>query len=238
MGEAAAASGSLMHRAVFAGEVLREPGQSPDPVIFPIDAVLSCTSVSAEGKVRYVGSVGNEAAFGVPAAFGASILRTIVCQTAGRVVTMRKPDFLKAMGEGHEFASLIRATECARVFALEQLILCGTTHGISQRLAFWLLSTADRTSLDAHAVTHENLSFTLAVRRASITQAVAKLQKADAIECRRGGIIIANRAKLESLSCQCYNDIRRMFENALIFAHTPVLQETSADREQLVQVGY
>jgi hypothetical protein len=47
------------------------------------------------------------------------------------------------------------------------------------------------------------------VRREGVTEAAGKLQKAGVINYRRGHIKVLDRQKLEKLSCECYEVVRR-----------------------------
>jgi Mn-dependent DtxR family transcriptional regulator len=49
----------------------------------------------------------------------------------------------------------------------------------------------------------------LGVRRESITEAAGKLHSLNLISYRRGRITVVDRAKLESLCCECYEVERR-----------------------------
>jgi CRP-like cAMP-binding protein len=53
-------------------------------------------------------------------------------------------------------------------------------------------------------ITHESMAILLGARRASVSQAIAELQRAGLIECRRGEISILDRAGLEAASCEDY----------------------------------
>jgi hypothetical protein len=49
----------------------------------------------------------------------------------------------------------------------------------------------------------------LGVRREGVTEAAGKLQDAGVIRYRRGHISVLDRPKLEKLSCECYDVVRR-----------------------------
>jgi hypothetical protein len=48
-----------------------------------------------------------------------------------------------------------------------------------------------------------------------VTEAAGKLQKAGVISYRRGHIEVLDRPKLEGLSCECYEVVRRETERLL-----------------------
>jgi len=49
----------------------------------------------------------------------------------------------------------------------------------------------------------------LGVRREGVTEVAGKLQKAKVISYRRGHIKVLDRPTLESMSCECYEVVRR-----------------------------
>ena len=83
----------------------------------------------------------------------------------------------------------------------------------TQRLARWILMTQDRVHTDTLPLTHDLLAGMLGSRRASVTVAAGALQKAGAIEYRRGKLHILQRDKLEEAACECYVRIRSQLQS-------------------------
>jgi CRP-like cAMP-binding protein len=198
------------------GDVLQIPGQRGAFVLFPIDAVLSVVATLQNGDTCEVGTIGSEGVSGADVAFGAPALRTTVCQVAGRAGRMAINDFLAVVAGSASFESALRATDAARVFFIEQQVICNTVHPIEERCARWLLNVADRVSRPTFALTHDFLAIMLGVRRASVSEAAADLQRSGAITYHRGIVTILDRALLESRSCECYGETKRVFADALI----------------------
>jgi len=186
------------------GAVTFDAGVAYDWVLFPIDCVLSVVAVLADGQGCEVGTIGNEGTAGIPIALGARALRSTICQVAGRSGRMSTHAFLDAFDRYPGCRELVRASEIARSFFVEQLVVCNTIHTIEKRCARWLLSLADRKATDTYALTHEYLALMLGVRRPSVTLAERNLQTLGAITYRHGIIRIVDRALLESLACECY----------------------------------
>jgi Crp-like helix-turn-helix domain len=195
--------------------VTHAPNASYDWVVFPTDAVLSVVAALAGGEMAEVGTVGNEGASGVEIAFGAPVLRTTICQLAGRVGRMRTTAFLDAIDRNPGLDALVRSTEKARMFFVEQMIVCNTVHPLQQRCARWLLLVADRATREEYQLTHDFLSVMLGVRRATVSDAAQHLQDAGAIAYARGHVRIINRPVLESLACECYKAAVEVFDAAL-----------------------
>lgn len=90
---------------------------------------------------------------------------------------------------------------------LTQVAFNALSHGrftVPQRLARWLLMVHDRADHDEVPVAHEFMAWMLGVRRAGITEALAKLRSAGAIRTGRGKIAILSRSKLKEEAAGSY----------------------------------
>jgi CRP-like cAMP-binding protein len=96
-----------------------------------------------------------------------------------------------------------------RLNQVSQSAICNHAHEIEERLARWLLTTADTVGNDQFDLTHEFLSQMLGARRSSVTLAAGTLANAGVIEYHRGRILILKRAALEDLACECYRTLKR-----------------------------
>jgi Mn-dependent DtxR family transcriptional regulator len=54
----------------------------------------------------------------------------------------------------------------------------------------------------------------LGVQRASVTIAAGALEKRKLIKCGRGKITILDRKRLSAASCECYQIIKRMYDDS------------------------
>jgi CRP-like cAMP-binding protein len=88
-------------------------------------------------------------------------------------------------------------------------VACNSYHSIVQRLARWLLFAHDRAGKADFYLTHEVLSAMLAATRPRVSQAAAKLKAEGIIDYRRGKVRILGRERLESVSCECYEETKR-----------------------------
>ena len=96
-----------------------------------------------------------------------------------------------------------------------QRCLCNARHDITERLTRWLLLAHDRLDCSEIPVTHERLSTALAVRRAGITEALARLEDTGALRRHRGTVEIADRSVLEKRACECYHIVAGEFRKLL-----------------------
>ncbi len=193
------------------GTVLEREGDPLEHVYFPHEGLVSLLAITPEGQTIEAASVGRGGAvcplldsdgsanFLSAAPFGA--LR------ASRIAAAR----LQALERESE--ALGRALAACReelLLQLRQRIVCSGLHSVEQRLARWLLDTADRLEAGVMPipVTQEEVGERLGVRRTSVTLLATTLQDAGAIRWRRSRVEIIDRARLEQMACCCYAALR------------------------------
>jgi CRP-like cAMP-binding protein len=93
-----------------------------------------------------------------------------------------------------------------------QVAACNRLHEVNERLARWLLMSADRIGSNSVPLTQEFLAQMLGTRRSSVTVAAGMLEKAGLITHSRGDVEIINRPRLEEASCECYGIMQRQLE--------------------------
>lgn len=94
-------------------------------------------------------------------------------------------------------------------------VLCAARHKVDQQLASWLLAMSDRVDNEHIDITHALVSQMLGVRRASVTTAARQLEQIGAISGGRGFLKIADRPKLEAVSCECYKGMAQEYARLL-----------------------
>ena len=109
---------------------------------------------------------------------------------------------------------LLRYAQAAPI-QVAQTAACNARHGLSERLARWLLMSHDRTGGDELPLTQEFLGLMLGVRRSGVMVAAATLQQAGLIRYSRGRITVLDRAGLEGSACECYRMVREHFDRLL-----------------------
>ena len=105
------------------------------------------------------------------------------------------------------------------LYALLRQILygaaCNRLHSMEERCARWLLMTHDRAGQDTFPLTQEFLSHMLGVRRASVNVVTGMFKKAGFIAYVRGKLTILDRPGLESVACDCYKAIVKVYASLL-----------------------
>jgi CRP-like cAMP-binding protein len=192
------------------GQVICESGRKPGHVYFPTTAIVSLLSVLEDGSSTEVAAVGNEGLVGISLFLGGETTPTrAVVQSAGKAFRLEarllRAEFNLA---GSLQRLLLRYTQ-SLMTQVTQTAVCNRHHSLSQQLCRWLLTSLDRRPNDELLMTQESIATMLGVRRESVTEAAGKLQNAGVIEYRRGHIKVVDRPKLESMSCECYQVVRK-----------------------------
>ncbi len=96
-----------------------------------------------------------------------------------------------------------------------QTVSCNAVHSVEARCCNWILSTRDRIDEDVLPLTHADLAELLGAQRSTVSTVMRMFQTQGLIMQQRGGIIIADRAGLEEITCECYGRIRHTFARLL-----------------------
>jgi CRP-like cAMP-binding protein len=192
------------------GQVVYESGRLLDHVYFPTTAIISLLYVMEDGSSAEIAIVGNEGLVGISLFMGGeSTPSRAVVQSAGRALRLGaqhlRAEFARAGSMQH---LLLRYTQ-ALITQMAQTAVCNRHHSVDQQLCRWLLLSLDRLPSNELVMTQELIANMLGVRREGVTAAAGKLQKAGVINYARGHITVLNRPKLEAMSCECYQVVKR-----------------------------
>ena len=192
------------------GEVVYESGRHLDHVYFPADCIVSLLYVLENGASAEIAVVGNEGVVGVSIFMGGETTPSrAVVQSAGTAYRLPgqyvKEEFIRGGAMQH---LMLRYTQ-SLITQMAQTAVCNRHHSVDQQLCRWLLLSIDRLPSPEITMTQELIANMLGVRREGVTEAAGKLQKAGVISYRRGHISVLDRPRLEAMSCECYEVVRR-----------------------------
>jgi CRP-like cAMP-binding protein len=198
------------------GSVLYEAGDAQRYIYFPIDAIVSLLYVLKDGSSAEIAVVGNDGAIGIALFMGgATTTNRAIVQSAGnayRLTSKRlKQEFER---HGEMLHVLLRYTQ-ALITQMAQTAVCNRHHSVDQQLCRWLLLSLDRLASNELTMTQELIANMLGVRREGVTEAAGKLQKLGVIHYRRGKISVLDRPRLEALSCECYEVVKKETDRLL-----------------------
>ncbi len=202
------------------GKSLYESGDALRYVYFPTDSIISLLYVMESGASAEISVVGNEGMIGIALFMGGeSTPSRAIVQSAGtayRLAGQRLKDEFNRHGALHNL--LLRYTQ-ALMTQMAQTAVCNRHHSIDQQLCRWLLLSLDRLPSNRLTMTQELIANMLGVRREGVTDAAGKLQEQGVIEYRRGQITVLDRLKLETLSCECYEVVKKETDRLLPYLH-------------------
>ena len=188
------------------GQMLVEYDSPIKYVYFLETAVTSTIVRTPHGETIEVGIMGVEGFVGLSLLYGVERSNgTVVVQIPGQALRMKSEDFLKhvkAKG-GPCLDLLLRYANFFQVM-VQLHAACNAAHRIEERMCRWILLTHDRAGGDAIALTHENLSLMLGVRRATVSTVAHRLKESGLINYKRGKVVVTDRRRLEDCSCECY----------------------------------
>ena len=192
--------------------VLQGPEVPLQRVYFPGGGVCSIACMMADGETVDVAAIGNDGFIGVTAFFKGKVeFHEAVVRIPNNAVAMPVTAFWREMERGGAFADAMTRYAQAFVATLIQSAACNALHPIEQRCARWLLDIHDRVGRSEFSLTQELLATMLGVRRASVTICAGALHHGGIIDYGRNRMIIRDRARLETTSCECYAAAKRYF---------------------------
>jgi CRP-like cAMP-binding protein len=156
--------------------------------------------------------VGRFGFVGVSVALGTmqTMQRTIV-RVPGRAYRIDAQIFRQILQERPRIREhLLRYVQLLMVLKA-QMTLCNARHEIDQRVARWILLAQDRIGGATVPVTHSLIASALGVRRAGVSETLARFEAKETIRCSRGSIGILDIDGLRRRACECEEIVRDRF---------------------------
>ena len=196
-----------------ARQVLYKPGQHIREIYFPETCVVAMMTVMKNGDTIEAATVGCEGASWISASLKS---QRMPCETivaiAGRASKVPSQAVEREIQENGQFHDALSEYAHALLIQTLRAAACNALHSIEQRCSRWMLMTLDRTGVDGFAITHEFLASLLGVRRASVSQLVERLADEGVLRASRGQIRVADRDKLEQITCECYSIVKQYYQ--------------------------
>jgi CRP-like cAMP-binding protein len=188
------------------GRVLFEPGEEITHLHFPRSGAVSLVLVMGDGNLVETLMVGREGVTDAGSYAGPRRATSrAIAQLPGEALRIEAGRLREFAAERPGVRLVLERYAAGLIGELEQTAACNAIHRLEQRLARWLLRSHDRADADVLPLTQEYLSEMLGAQRTTVTQVAGVLQRAGAIDYRRGRITVLDRATLERLSCECYS---------------------------------
>ncbi len=193
---------------------LIKPNEEIGDVWFPTTCLASLVTVLEDGSTVEAGSVGREGMVGIPVILNATstVMQTVV-QVPGEAFRVPAEVLLERMESSRLLHALLHRYVHSLFVIASQSTACNRKHQVEERLARWLLMSADGIGSEEISITHEYLATMLGVRRPGVTDAALHLQDQGLIHYRRGGTTIVDRRRLEETACECYSFVKSVQDN-------------------------
>jgi CRP-like cAMP-binding protein len=197
-------------------ETLCQPDQRHAHVYFPTGGMISMVQVTGAGDTVEAGVVGKEGMVGLSLLLGSDTsLFTALVQVPGTALRLEADAFRAEVERNAALRRVLLRYAEAFLAMLLQTATCDHFHTVDKRVCYWLLMTHDRVEADEFPITHKLLGRMLGVRRATVTEAAQKLQRAGLVRYGNGRVKIHDRAGLEAAACECYARLRSRHERLL-----------------------
>ena len=197
-------------------QVLYEPNEPIEYAYFPNSGATSLLNLMQDGQTIEAATVGKEGMIGIPLLLGTNqIPLQVIVQIPGDGLRMKADVFKAQVYGGCPLHTLLLRYTQTLMNQISQTAACNRLHSVEARCCRWLLMTQDRVESDSFPLTQEFLSYMLGVRRASVSEVAAALQKLGLIDYHRGQITIRDRKGLEAAACECYQSTQQEFKRLL-----------------------
>lgn len=194
-------------------ETIVQAGAPVTSLYFPSSAVVSEVVVLSDGRMLETNTVGFEGAVGLMAVMTDTPQMTrSFAQIPGSAITIDARKVKERVLESPKLLALMMRGLLLVHLQSQQSAACLAHHGLSRRMARWLLTTADRTGTFSFPLTQEYMSFMLGTQRTTVNAAAADLKNRGIIRYTRGNVTILDRPALEEQACECYRTIHEIEE--------------------------
>lgn len=191
------------------GRVVAEAGETLPYLYFPLEGVLSLVGATEAGATVEVADVGRDGMASISALFGRrSLPFRVVTKIAGRALRLPTEIVGRQLRECGDLHDRLMAAAENMIAQIGQAAVCNRYHNAKQRLARWLLSTADRAERLELPLTHEFMSSMVGGPRSAVTEASSELRTSGAIEYSRGLLVVKDVQRLNAESCECYEAVK------------------------------
>jgi CRP-like cAMP-binding protein len=206
-------AGRLESVSLKRAQTLYEPDARIEYVYFPTGALISLVASMRDGTVVEVAVVGREGIVGLPLAFGSDTsARKVITQVPGSALRLPGTVLLQEIRTDSAVLDRVKRYTMVHLTQTTQWVACNRLHSLEQRLARWLLASADATGTEHFELTQDFIAQMLGVRRPSVTVIVRSFEKQGMLQTSRGRIRIVNRPALEAAVCECYHFVAQQID--------------------------
>ena len=190
------------------GALLGNPRAVTDFSYFIESGIVSLVASTRNGSSVEVALIGREGVAGITDALGNQPLPYgLVVQLSGLAYRVPKTVIREHIFSCSALHELLMNYSQRVMHQLAQSALCNRFHSSEQRLARWLLLTAERADTNRFELTHEFVSQMVGAPRPVVSASASALRDKGMIDYRRGVLTIRNAARLRRAACECVDAV-------------------------------
>jgi len=190
------------------GSVLGTPRVVTDFIYFVESGIVSLVASTQAGSSVEVALIGREGVAGIADALGNQPLPYgLVVQIPGLAYRAPKNVIREHILSCSALHELLMDYSQKVMHQLAQSALCNRFHTSVQRLARWLLLTAERAETNRFELTHEFVAQMVGAARSAVTEAASTLREKGIIDYRRGVLTIRDPKRLHKYACECFDAV-------------------------------
>jgi CRP-like cAMP-binding protein len=196
--------------ALQSGSLLGHPRTVSDFSYFVESGIVSLVASTKNGSSVEVALIGREGVAGIVDALGNQPLPyALVVQLPGLAYRVPKAVIREHIFSCSALHELLMDYSQRVMHQLAQSALCNRFHTSEQRLARWLLLTAERADTNRFELTHDFVSQMVGAPRPVVSASASALREKGMIDYRRGVLTIRNATRLRRAACECVDAISR-----------------------------
>jgi CRP-like cAMP-binding protein len=190
--------------------MLGTPRVAAEFTYFVESGIVSLVASTRAGNSVEVAVVGREGVAGIADALGSQPLPySLVVQLSGLAYRVPKHVIREHILSCSALHELLMDYSQRVMHQLAQSALCNRFHTSVQRLARWLLLTAERADTNRFELTHDFVAQMVGAPRPVVSESAAALRDKGIIDYRRGVLTIRNARRLRKIACECFEAISR-----------------------------
>jgi CRP-like cAMP-binding protein len=182
-----------------------------DHIYFVDSGIVSLVAETRTGSSVDVALIGREGVAGIADALGSlSLPYRLVVQLPGLAYRAPRHLIQEHILSCLALHGLLMNYAQSLLHQLAQSALCNRFHTSEQRLARWLLLTAERADTKRFEITHELVAQMVGAPRSAVSESASALRERGIIDYRRGVLTIRSTSRLHKVSCECFDAVARM----------------------------
>src|SRR6187399_3591579 len=196
----------LEPHALQSGTLLGHARTVTDFSYFIESGIVSLVATTKNGSSVEVALIGREGVAAIADALGNQPLPYgLVVQLPGLAYRVPKGVIREHIFSCSALHELLMDYSQRVMHQLAQSALCNRFHTSVQRLARWLLLTAEKADTNRFDLTHEFVAQMVGAPRPVVSESLAALRDKGIIDYRRGVLTIRNAKRLHKVACECFD---------------------------------